>query len=228
MMKYKLVVETILSFLLLTFFLTGCQTNTYTHKQFPERVARIHNVGLVPQVHTAILNTYYGKDPSPARFPDEEQIRSELTRSTVAQLQQRGFIVAEIPCPGLTNLLYPELVQQAQSLARDGQLDGVIILNVNAYKSTLHRQRITSPENTISFLLTVASIACLQPTDFPYESWQAAAVDIALIDGNNGEILWRTGKDFDDFNRNKPSKDVEELFSQYPETGTMKGTGCEK
>ncbi len=215
-MKLRLVFKTILSFLSLAFLLTGCQTNTFTHKQFSERVARIHTVGMIPQVHTAILNTYYGRDPSPARFPDEGQIRSELTTSTISQLQQRGFVVTETSYPDLTNQIDADLVEQVQSLATDRNLDGLIILNVNAYKSTLHRQRITSPENTISFLLTVASIVCLTPVDFPYESWQGANVNIALIDGDNGEVLWETWKDFDDFNKNKPSKDVEELFNQYP------------
>src|SRR5690348_504240 len=89
--------------ILVVVILTGCQTNTFTHKQFPERVAQIHTLGLLPQVHTAMLNTYRGFDPSPAPLLEEPQIRSELIASTVDQLQRRGFVVIEGPFPGGTN-----------------------------------------------------------------------------------------------------------------------------
>ena len=210
------------------FLWTGCQTNTFTHKQFDERVAHIHTVGLASRVHTAILNRYSGNDPSPAPFTNEEQVRLELIQSTIAQLQLRGFVAMETSLPFLTNRIYRNAVQEVVSFAADRKVDGVLVLNVNAYKSTVHRQRITTPENIISFLLTAASIASLHPADFPYESWEGANVNVALVDGADGELLWSTWKDFDDFNKNKPSKDVEELFNQYPKSKSMKGANDEK
>ena len=67
-MKSNFVPVRIVPFLVLAVLLTGCQTNhALTQKQFQERVARIHTVGLVPQVHTAILNSYRGYDPLPHR-----------------------------------------------------------------------------------------------------------------------------------------------------------------
>ena len=60
-----------LHLLLLAVLLTGCQMNTFTRKHFPERVAQIHTVALLPQVHTAMLDTYFGMDSSPASLPEE-------------------------------------------------------------------------------------------------------------------------------------------------------------
>jgi hypothetical protein len=60
--------KNIAPFLLLAVLLTGCQTNTFTRKHFPERVARIHTVALLPQVHTAMLDTISGRTLPPRRF----------------------------------------------------------------------------------------------------------------------------------------------------------------
>jgi hypothetical protein len=102
--------------LLLAVLLNGCQTNTFTRKHFPERVARIHTVGLLPQVHTAILNSYFGMDPSPAPLPEEPQIQSDLIASTTDQLQRRGFVVNEGSFPVGTNQVWNgRMIQNAFS-----------------------------------------------------------------------------------------------------------------
>ena len=101
---------------LLVVLLTGCQTNTFTRKHFPEKVAWIHTVALLPQIHTAMLDTYFGKDPSPAPLPEEQQIRSQLIASTTDQLQQRGFVVKEGSLLGGTNQVWNGLkIQDALS-----------------------------------------------------------------------------------------------------------------
>ena len=108
--------KNIAPFLLLAVLLTGCQTNTFTRKHFTERVARIHTVALLPQVHTAMLDTYFGKDPSPAPLPEEQKIRSELIGSTTDQLQQRGFVVNEGSFPVGTNQVWNgRMIQNAFS-----------------------------------------------------------------------------------------------------------------
>jgi hypothetical protein len=215
--------------LLLAFLSAGCQTNTYTHKHFQERVARIHSLGLLPQVHTAMLNTYFGKDPSPLPLPEEQQIRSEMVASTIDQLQQHGFVVKEGSFPDGTNQIWNGLmIQQACStlpskaarpeakvLASNLNVDGLIFLYVTAYKSTPHRQKITTTQNIIAFI-TLPAILVGPP--LPMEPWQEAGVQIVLVDGETGDVLWTTAATFDDFDKIKPSMAVENLFARYPKS----------
>ncbi|HKW31234.1 MAG TPA: lipoprotein [Verrucomicrobiae bacterium] len=217
----------IVVFLLLAFLLAGCQTNTFTCKHFPERVTRIHTIGLLPQVHTAILNTYFGKDPSPVPLPEEQQIRSELIASTIDQLQQRGFVVKEGSVPDGTNQMWNGLMIQqacstlpskaarpdAKEIADDMNVNGLIFLYGTAYKSTPHRQKITTTQNIIAFI-TLPVIPAGPP--LPMEPWQEAGVQIALVDGETGDVIWTTADTFDDFEKNQPSKAVENLFNRYP------------
>jgi hypothetical protein len=221
--------------LTLVFLLTGCQTNTFTHNHFPERVAGIHTVGLLPQIHTAILSTYRGYDPAPAPLPDEPQIRSELIASAVDQLQRRGFVVKEGLLPDSTNHTWNgRMIQRLAAppkaanpdlkvLATNMNVDGLILLDATAYKSTPHRQNITMPENTLSVFLNVGLLASCAVGGgipggggFPFRSWQGATTEITLVDGVTGEVLWATVDNFDNFETNKPAKAVEKLFNRYP------------
>ena len=145
----------IVPLLLLAVLLTGCKTNTFTRKHFSEKIARIHTVALLPQVHTAMLDTYFGKDPSPTPLPEESQIRSKLITSTTDQLQQRGFVVKEGSLPVGTNQVWNGLKIQdalstmpskavrpgATAVATNLNVDGLIFLDATAYKSTPHRKK---------------------------------------------------------------------------------------
>jgi hypothetical protein len=221
----------ITALLLLAVLLTGCQTNTFTHEQFPERVARIHIVGLLPQVHTAMLNTYFGKDPSPAPLPEEQQIRSELIASTIDQLQQLGFVVKEVPFPDGTNQIWDgRMIQQActtlpsktarpnaKALAGNMNVDGLIFLNAIACQSTPHRQNVTTAQNIFAvfgdMVLLAAAVAGGAGMGI---AWQDAVLQITLVDGETGDVLWTTADYFGDFEKNKPSNTVEDLFNRYP------------
>jgi hypothetical protein len=46
--------------------------------------------------------------------------------------------------------------------------------------------------------------------------WQQAVVQIALVDGETGDVLWTTADYFGDFEKNKPSNTVADLFERYP------------
>ena len=222
--------KTIAPLLLLAVLLAGCQTNTFARKHFPERVARINTVALLPQVHTAMLDTYFGKYPSPAPLPKEPQIRSKLIASTTDQLQQRGFVVKEGSLPVGTNQVWNGLKIQdalstmpskavrpgATAVATNLNVDGLIFLDATADKSTPHRRKITTVENTLAALLFLASIVCLHPSEVPYESLQGAAAQIALVDGKTGDVLWTTVDYCGDFETNKPAKAVQNLFDRYP------------
>lgn len=232
-MKSKSTLKQYAPFVLLAVLLTGCQTETFTHKQFRERVARIHSVGLSPaQIHTAILNNLSGHDPSPAPLPEEQQIRLALTAATIDQLQRHGFVVKQgspdFPTYGFTNQIWDARLQQvaintyfhlpagaarpeARILASNLDADGVIFLNVSAYKSTEHRQNATMPIN----LLGIMAAMCGSPGG-PWIPWQQAVIQLTLVDGATGDILWMTAKDFHDFERHKPSKAIEKLFDRYP------------
>lgn len=223
-LKNKVAMKRIVSFLLLLVLLTGCQTNTFTRKHFPERVARIHTVALLPQVHTAMLNTYFGTDPSPEPLPEEQQIRSELVAAATDQLQQRGFIVNGSSFPDGTNYIWngsmiyrfsvkpsKATLPDAKALATNENVDGLIFLYANAFKSTPHRQKVTTIQN----ILALPGILAGKDISL---AWQNAQAQIALVDGKTGDILWTTLDNFDNFETNKPAKAVEDLFKQYPKS----------
>ena len=211
-------------FLLVVVLLTGCQTNTFTHKHFPERVARIHSVGLLPQVHTAMLNTYFGKDPSPASLSEEPQIRSELIASTIDQLQRHGFVAKAGSLPDGTNQVWNGLkIQQAcstlpsqaarpdaKALAEDMNVDGLIYLNATT------AQNIFAVIGDLALLAAAAAGGPVAGGGDMGIAWQDAVVQITLVDGETGDVLWTTAEDVHDFEMNKPSKAVEDLFNQYP------------
>jgi PBP1b-binding outer membrane lipoprotein LpoB len=235
-MKDKSALRKTVPFLLLAVLLTGCQTNTFTHKHFQERVARIHSVGLLPQVHTAMLNTYFGKDPSPEPLPEEQQIRSELVASTIDQLQRHGFAVKEGSFPDSTNQIWNGLmIQQACStlpskaarpdtkeIADGMNVNGLIFLNATAYKSTSHRQKVTTAQNIFAVfgdMALLAAAAAGGPVVAGGDmgiAWQDAVLQITLVDGETGDVLWTTADSFDDFEKKKPSIAVEDLFNRYP------------
>lgn len=222
--------------LLLVVLLTGCQSNTFTHKHFPERVARIHSLGLLPQVHTAMLNTYFGKDPSPAPLPEEARVRSELIASTIDQLQRRGFVVKAGSFPEGTNQIWNGLkIQQAcstlpskserpgaKALANNMNVDGLIFLNATAFKSTPHRQKVTTAQNIFAVFGNMALLAAAAAGGAGVAggdlgiAWQDAALQMTLVDGETGDVLWTTADHPGDFERNKPSEAVEDLFTRYP------------
>jgi len=227
-MKDKSAVKKYAAFLTLAVLLAGCQTNTFTRKHFPERIAQIHTVALLPQVHTAMLDTYFGKDPSPDPLPEEQQIRSKLIASTTDQLQRRGFVVKEGSLLVGTNQVWNGLKIQdalstmpskavrpdAKAAATNLNVDGLIFLDATAYKSTPHRQKITAAQNTL-FVITLPLILVGSPP-FPPVDLQNAAVRIALVDGKTGDVLWATVDNFDNFETNKPAIAVEKLFNRYP------------
>ena len=229
---------TVLSFLLVVLLTgsTGCQTNTFTHKHFQDRVSCIHTVGLVPQVHTAMLNTYFGKDPAPASLSEEPQVRSELIASTIDQLLQRGFVVKEDSCPDGTGRIWNGLkIQQAcsalpskaarpdaKALTKNMNVDGLIYLNATAYKSTSHRQKVTTAQNIFAVIGDMALLAAAVaggPVSGGGDvgiAWQDAVVQITLVDGETGDVLWTTAEDIHDFEMHKPSKAIGDLFNRYP------------
>lgn len=184
--------------LLTVIFLTGCQTNTFTHKQFRDRIGEIHTLGLVPtQIHTALLNFTVRPDPVHVSLPDEQRIRSELTASTIAQLRQRGFVVKvntlESGASGDTNevcdarmntiltnaywsLQTKTVRPEASTLANNMNVDGLVFLNASAYKSTPRRQAVTATWNFISFLGALAG------GGGDFYAQQQALVQVTLVD----------------------------------------------
>ena len=217
----------IVPLLLLALFLTGCQTNTFTCKHFPERVARIHTVGLAPvEVHTAMLNKIGGKEPF-VPLAGEEQIRSELATSAIDQLRRRGFTVKESPfeppLPAFTNQVWDARTKYrylglpfkapwagATMLASNLDADALVYVNASAYKSTERRQNWVAFNNFLSFLAAVGGAPA------PVIPARQAAVQITLVDGKTGDDLWMTLDDFNNFETNKPAKAVGELFNRYP------------
>ena len=94
-------------------------------------------------------------------------------------------------------------------------VDGLIFLYADAFKSTPHRQNITATQNILSVFVFLASIAAAHPADMsiPMEGAQAR---IAVVDGKTGDVLWTTVNYFNNFETNKPAKAVQDLFNRYP------------
>jgi len=227
-MKNESALREMAGLLLLSVLLSGCQTNTFTHKQFQERIARVQNIGLLPaQVHTALLNKISGNEPL-VPLAEEQQIRSELTASIIEQFRQRNFTVKDESLEGTNrtwdaNIYFgspPDTPRiGAKTLATNLNVDALVFLEVSAFKSTQRRQNWAGLNNSITLLGTIAAGAGGGGgTGGVWIPVQQAEVQIMLIGGKTGEVLWMTAEDFGDFGKVKPSKAVEDLFSRYPKT----------
>jgi hypothetical protein len=139
-------------------------------------------------------------------------------------LQPRGFVVKEGSPPDSTNRVWnggtiqqacstlPSKAAQpdAKALAEDMNVDGLIFLTASAYKSTPHRQNVTTLQNILALPRILAGGADISL------AWQNAALQITLVDGETGDVLWTTEDYFGDFEKNKPAKAIENLFNRYP------------
>jgi hypothetical protein len=119
-------------------------------------------------------------------------------------------------------LLSKEVRPDAKALADNMNVDGLIFLDATAYKSTPHRQNVTTAQNIFAVLGEMVLVAsAVAGGSAPAGSdmliaWQDAALQISLVDGKTGEVLWTTADSFYDFDMNKPAKAVEGLFNRYP------------
>ena len=210
----------------------GCQTDTYTHSKFRERSAQLTNVFfLPPQIKTGTADIRWVMAPD-APLPAEKQIRAELPILIAAEFRKRGFEVKEsapeswlsystnqfwnkhmqgILTSAYGNVCFKTVRPEAKVLADHVKANGLIFLNVFAYQSTDGRKAWVALGNTLAVLNTAGG-------GF-YGTWSPfsqAIVQIALVDGETGDVLWRTIHDFTAFERQELDQVVAELFKKYP------------
>ena len=110
----------------------------------------------------------------------------------------------------------------AKALTKNMNVDGLIYLNATAYKSTSHRQKVTTAQNIFAVIGDMALLAAAVaggPVSGGGDvgiAWQDAVVQITLVDGETGDVLWTTAEDIHNFEMNKPSKAIGDLFNRYP------------
>ena len=207
----------------------GCQTNTYTHSQFRERSALLTNIAfLPPNIRTGMASNLWVMQLG-APLPAETKIRNELPSLVADGFRQRGLAVkksaAETLLPDSTNLVWNARMQgllnaaygnvglkavrpEAKVLADHVLADGLVFLSVFVYKSTEGRKAKVAGENIFAILGAYGG-AHLTP-------YSQAIVQIALVDGETGDVLWRTRHDFTDLEKTGPDQVVAELFKKYP------------
>jgi len=210
----------------------GCQTDTYTHPKFGERSARLTNVVfLPPQITTGLASNLFVLQVGPP-LPEEAKYRAQLPALLAAEFRGHRLPVspsgAETLLPDATNQIWNAHLQgilnaayntvrlkavrpEANVLAGRLSADGLIFLSVFAYKSTDGRQAAVALVNLLSILAAAGG---------GYGTWtpsSQAIVQIALVDGVNGDVLWRTIHDFTAFDQMTPDQVVTELFKKYPE-----------
>jgi len=207
---------------------TGCQT--YTHPKFRECSSHLTTVAfLPPQIRTGLADTWASpmaiQPGSP--LPEEARMQSEFPGLIAAEFRQRGYAAKdsslESLLPDSTNLVWDarmvgmlnaarETVHlkavrpEAKVLAEHVQADGLVFLSVFAYKSTAGRK--------IGVVLN--NIAMCGGGGGTWAHFSQAIVQIALVDGETGDVLWRTEHDFTDLEKTGPDQVVAELFKTYP------------
>jgi len=211
---------------------TGCQSDTYTHSQFRERSARLTNVALLPpNIKTGTADIRWLM-PAGAPLPEEKKIRADLPGLIASEFRNRGFVVKECAPESLrsdaTNQVWNPRLRgiltsaygslglktvrpEAKVLADHVQADGLVFLNVFAYKSTDGRKAWVALGNTLAILSAAGGGYCGHTSAF-----SQGLVQITLVDGATGDVLWRTIHDFTDFEQTELSKAVAELMKKYP------------
>ncbi|MFO1513813.1 MAG: hypothetical protein U1F83_12995 [Verrucomicrobiota bacterium] len=208
---------------------TGCQT--YTHPKFRECSAHLTTIAfLPPQIRTGMADSWMSpmamQPGSP--LPEEARLQSELPGLIAAEFRQRGYAAKDVSSESLlsdsTNLVWDgrmvgvlnaarETVHlkavrpEAKVLADRVQADGLIFLRVLAYKSTEGRK--------VGVVLN--NIAMFGGGGGTWAHFSQAIVQIALVDGETGDVLWRTEHDFTDLEKTEPDQVVAELFKKYPQ-----------
>jgi hypothetical protein len=208
---------------------TGCQT--YTHPKFRECSAHLTTVAfLPPQIRTGLADTWASamaiQPGSP--LPEEAKMQSELPGLIAAEFRQRGYAAkdfsSESLLPNSTNLVWDarmvgmlnaarETVHlkavrpEAKVLADHVQADGLVFLSVFAYKSTAGRK--------VGVVLN--NLAMFGGGGGTWAHFSQAMVQIVLVDGETGDVLWRTMHDFTDLEKTRLDQVVAELFKKYPQ-----------
>jgi len=206
----------------------GCQTDTYTHSQFRERSAHLTTVALLPpNIKTGTASNLWMSQLG-APLPEETKIGAEFPCLIAAEFRKRGLALkesaSETLLPDSTNLVWNARMQgllnaafgnvnlkavrpEAKALADHVQAGGLVFLSVFAYKSTDGRKACVALGN----ILALSGGGTGQWTPF-----SQAIVQIALVDGETGDVLWRTRHDFTDLEDTRPDRVVAELFKKYP------------
>jgi len=219
---------------------TGCQT--YTHPKFRERSAHLTTIAfLPPYIRTGMT----GAQPTAFQFgdrvsllaaqfgaplPEEAKFRADLPDLIAAEFQKRGLTVkvstleSRLPdstdqiwnprMRGILNAAYDTMHlkavrPEAKVLADHVQADGLVFVNVLAYKSTAGRTTGVVFNNIAMFVPYGGGVIWAHSRE--------AIVQIALVDGETGDVLWRTKHDFTDLEKTGPSQVVAELFKFYPQ-----------
>jgi hypothetical protein len=210
---------------------TGCQSDTFTCSKFRERSTRLSTIELLPpQIKTGMTATPWASvGQLSAPLPEEKKIRAELPDLVAAEFHKRGFAVkASAPeafLPDSTNHVgnarmggiltaaygsvdLKAVRPEAKVLIDHVQADGLVFLSVFAYKSTNGRKAWVALGN----ILALSGGGTGQWTPF-----SEAKVQIVLVDGETGDVLWRTMHDFTDLEKTRPDQVVAELFKKYPQ-----------
>jgi hypothetical protein len=211
---------------------TGCQSDTFTCSKFRERSTRLSTIELLPpQIKTGMTGTLWASVKRlGAPLPEEKKIRTELPDVIAAEFRKRGFVVrASTPeafLPDSTNQVgnarmggiltaahgsvdLKAVRPEAKVLTDHVQADGLVFLSVFAYKSTDGRKAWAAIYNTVSIITAAHGGGDTIP-------FSQAIVQIALVDGETGDVLWRTMHDFTDLEKTEPDQVAAELFKKYP------------
>jgi hypothetical protein len=207
----------------------GCQSDTYTHSQFHERSARLTTVAFLPPCIRTGMASNLWVIPLGAPLSEETRIRAELPCLVADGFRKRGLTVKKYASgkmlPDSTNQMWNAHMQgllsaaygnlglkavrpEAKVLADHVQADGLVFLSVFAYKSTEGRKAKVAAENFFAILGAYGG-SHLTPCS-------QAIVQIALVDGETGDVLWRTTHDFTDLEKTRPDQVIAELFKKYP------------
>jgi hypothetical protein len=160
----------------------------------------------------------------------ENAIEAQFVESIVQQFQDRGFAVKNctLRCEaGCTNALWDvdmtkvltnayasrmakSIRPEGMELATHVQADGLIFVNIFAYRSTEGRKALAAFGN----LLSLAGAAGGTPG--PWTPFSQMIVHIVFVDGATGDVIWQTAHDFRDIDRASGNEIAMELMKKFP------------
>ncbi len=224
--------------------ISGCTTTTRKHPEFTARRAQMASVAVVPPQVEMTLVVFKG-DNQP--LPEETaKIQRRLPDLIAAQLRQHGFTVKDAGLDEEHFAAQPDLrfqTTQVQSafaraneemfkvaamqkseaeacklslgpdvnqLSEHADADGLVFAKMSGFKKT-------GGEITKDVAMTVLIAAATLGSVIPVQPTKGASLQIALVDGTTGDILWAntagTGGDFEESGLDSM---VQRLFAGFP------------
>jgi hypothetical protein len=233
-------------FLLAALLCAGCRTPTTSHSEFASRIRGLTNLVIlpIPAVGEQILVLESKPAPFPHAAEFSQQVREQMVRQLEGrgfkvahmklpacnwgaitngfedrtvwmqlQLQRAYQSLARYGGHARGNILRPE----GPLLAEYEAADGLVFISVHRVTESAGARSTRYTLNAVSAVASVGAALCGAPsTPYINASPEGCSVDVALVEGRSGVVLWRSWVASDSPDGLKPGEAVKDVFASYP------------